>query len=81
MKNFNPMQMMGGFQMNPMQMMMQGFGVPNKPSINKQQFQQFLPNMNENIFEQLKKQARENGISEEEIESGMKFIRELTNKR
>lgn len=81
MNNFNPMQMMGGFQMNPMQMMMQGLGgAQMNPTINKQQFKQYLPNINSNIFEQLKQQARARGISEEEIEQGMKFIEEITKK-
>lgn len=81
MKNFNPMQF-NGFQNNPMQMFMQNMPgiMPNNFQINKNQFKQFLPNMNDNIFEQLKQQARAKGISEEEIEQGMNFIKGLVNK-
>ena len=81
MKNFNPMQMMmpGGFQMNPM-MMPNMMGAQHNQKININQFKQYIPNINDNIFEQLKQQARNQGISEEDIEKGMEFIKNLTKK-
>lgn len=79
MKMFNPMMMPGGI--NPMQFLP---GMPNMPGmggstpINREQFKQYLPHFNEQIFSQLQAQARQRGISEEDIQQGMEFIKKLT---
>ena len=78
MRGFNPMQFFGmpqGNGFNPMQFFSnQGNNTP----LNRDQFKQFLPNMNEQIYAQLQAQARQRGISEEDIQKGMEFIRSLT---
>lgn len=45
--------------------------------VNPQQFRQWLPQLNDNIISQLKQQARSQGISEKDIEEGLKFINSL----
>ena len=45
--------------------------------INPAQFQQYVPNLNDNILSQLANQARQQGISEQDINNGLNFIRSL----
>ena len=84
MASFNPFQMMmggmGGPMGNPMQMMQQmrgGKTNQNNVKINPQQMKQFMPNINKNMLAQLVEQARQKGISEEEIEKGLDFLLKL----
>lgn len=91
MSSFNPfnmmMNMMGGNgQMgnNPMLQMMNMMQKQNQPNrfdknipINQQQFKQFLPNIDNNMLEQLANQARSQGMSENEIQAGINFIKNL----
>lgn len=49
----------------------------NQIPINPEQFKQVVPNLNQNFLEQLIKQAREKGISEKDIEDGLKFIKSI----
>lgn len=49
----------------------------NKTPINQEQFRQIVPNLSENFLEQLVKQAKSQGISEKDIEDGLKFIKNL----
>ena len=81
MASFNPFQMMmGGSIGNPMQMMQQMMGgkkFQNNVKINPEQMKQFMPNINKNMLAQLVEQARQKGISEEEIEKGLDFLLKL----
>lgn len=83
MASFNPFQMMGGMggpMGNPMQMMqrmMGGKNFQNNVKINPEQMKQFMPNINKNMLAQLVEQARQKGISEEEIEKGLDFLLKL----
>ena len=45
--------------------------------VNPQQFQQWLPQINNNIITQLAAQARQQGISEQDIQAGLNFINHL----
>lgn len=54
----------------------QKMGMKNIP-INQQQFKQFLPMMNENMLNQLITQARQQGISEQDIQNGLNFINSM----
>lgn len=49
--------------------------------INRQQFQQWLPQINSNILAQLATQARQQGVPEKEIQAGMEFINKLKNNK
>lgn len=91
MSSFNPFNMMmnmigGNGQMgnNPMLQMMNMMQKQNQPNrfdknipINQQQFKQFLPNIDNNMLEQLANQARSQGMSENEIQAGINFIKNL----
>lgn len=88
MASFNPFQMMGGMNgignnINPMKMMQQMFGGKNYqqniPPVNHQQMKQLMPNINRNMLAQLVEQARQKGISEEDIEKGLDFLLKLNN--
>lgn len=48
--------------------------------INKQQFQQWLPQINNNMLDQLVAQARQQGISEQDIQAGLQFINSMRQK-
>ena len=85
MASFNPFQMMmggmGSPMGNPMQMMqrmMGGKNFQNNVKINPEQMKQFMPNINKNMLAQLVDQARQKGISEEEIEKGLDFLLKLS---
>ena len=45
--------------------------------INPQQFKQWLPQINNNMLQQLVQQARQQGISENDIQAGLKFINSM----
>ena len=45
--------------------------------INPQQFKQWLPQINNNMLQQLAQQARQQGISENDIQAGLKFINSM----
>lgn len=45
--------------------------------INPQQFQKWLPQINDNMMQQLIQQARQQGISETDIQAGLNFIKQL----
>ena len=88
MASFNPFQMMGGMNgigngINPMKMMQQMFGgknyQQNTPPVNHQQMKQLMPNINKNMLAQLVEQARQKGISEDDIEKGLDFLLKLNN--
>ena len=75
----NPMQMlmqMGQQQMNPMTQMMQ-MGTKQKQPINQQQFIQGISNLDKQTLAKIVTQARQQGISEQEIENGLNFLLKL----
>ena len=45
--------------------------------INPQQFQKWLPQINDNMMQQLIQQARQQGISERDIKTGLEFLNQL----
>ena len=47
------------------------------PNVNPQQFKAWLPNMNQNMLNQLVLQARQQGIPENEIQAGLQFINQF----
>jgi hypothetical protein len=47
------------------------------PPINPTQFKQFLPQLNDNILQQMANQARAQGISENDITVGLNFIKKM----
>jgi len=64
---------------NPFNMLKPGFGGQSNqiPPINQQQFKQFLPQLNDNMLNQLIQQARNQGMSEKDIQTGLDFINRL----
>lgn len=50
------------------------------PSLNKEQFKSFIPNINNNMMQQLVQKARAQGISDSDIEAGINFINKLSSK-
>lgn len=52
---------------------------PGTPNI--QQFQQWLPQINDNMMNQLVQQARSRGMSEQDIQTGLKMIANLRQSR
>lgn len=84
------MNMMGGngpisnSMNNPMLQLMNMTQKRNQPiryekniPINQQQFKQFLLNIDDNILEQLAQQAKNQGMSEADIQAGINFIKNL----
>ena len=62
---------------NPMAQMM-GNMMPNgNMSINQNQFRQYLPNIDDNMLSQLAQKARQQGMAENDIQSGLNFIKQL----
>ena len=49
----------------------------NQIPINPDQFRQIAPSLSQGFLDQLVKQAREKGISEQDIENGLKFIQNM----
>ena len=45
--------------------------------INPQQLQKWLPQINDNMMQQLIQQARQQGISEKDIQAGLRLIQQL----
>lgn len=63
---------------NPFSLLKKNFnGGSQTPPINQQQFRQFLPQLNNNMIEQIVAQARQQGISEQDIQNGLNFISQL----
>ena len=63
---------------NPFSLLKKNFNGGNQtPPINQQQFRQFLPQLNNNMIEQIVAQARQQGISEQDIQNGLNFIFQL----
>ena len=52
-------------------------GQSQVPYFNKEQFKSFLPNINNNMMQQLVQKARAQGISDSDIEAGLNFINRL----
>lgn len=63
----------------PIQQMVMGGPQRNQMNIpiNQQQFKQFIPMMNQNMINQLIAQARQQGISEQDIQNGLNFINSM----
>ena len=70
---------------NPFQQMMQAtqmmqpnrFAPQQTPPINPQQFCQFAMTLNDNSLAQFAQMARQRGISEQDIQQGIQFIKSL----
>lgn len=45
--------------------------------VNPQQFQQWLPQINQNMLQQLINQARQQGMSDADIQAGINFINSM----
>ena len=56
-------------QMRPQQQQMTG--------VNPQQFQQWLPQINQNMLQQLINQARQQGMNDTDIQAGLNFINSM----
>lgn len=62
--------------MNPMQMMSQMFGNNGQlPQFDENMFRRMLPSVTEEQINQVVQMARSMGMSEQQIEEGMKFLR------
>ena len=72
---YNPFQQM----MQATQMMQQNPFAPRQqvPPINPQQFCQFAMTLNDNSLAQFAQMARQRGISEQDIQQGIQFIKSL----
>ena len=75
------MQMMGGngnpFMAMQQQQMPQNNFMNGLPQLNPQQFQQMLPSISDMQLQQLANQAQAQGMSVEQINQGLQFIRGL----
>lgn len=65
---------MGGAQNMGMGMPMMSQNQQSQPPINQSQFQQFAHKITDDNLKQLVAQARQQGISEDEIKQGLEFI-------
>lgn len=65
---------MGGAQNMGMGMSMMPQNQQSQPPINQSQFQQFAHKITDDNLKQLVVQARQQGISEDEIKQGLEFI-------
>lgn len=63
--------MMNLFQQLPQQRQ------PQQTGVNPQQFRQWLPQLNQNMLQQLIAQARQQGISDNDIQTGLNYINQL----
>lgn len=63
--------------MFPQQMFLPQQQQVGTPKIDPQKFKAFLPNINQNMLNQLVVQARQQGIPEREIQAGLQFINQL----
>lgn len=68
---------MGIMPRNPMAQMMNNMMPSGNMPINQNQFRQYLPNIDDNILSQLVQRARQQGMSENDIQSGLNFIEQL----
>ena len=50
---------------------------PRQTPINPEQFRKMVPSLSQSFLQQLVQQAKEKGISEQDIESGLKFIQSM----
>lgn len=50
---------------------------PQQSGINPQQFQQWLPQINQNMLQQLINQARQQGMNDADIQAGLNFINSM----
>lgn len=66
-----------GMPRNPMAQMMNNIMPHGNMPINQNQFRQYLPNIDNNILSQLVQRARQQGMSENDIQSGLSFIEQL----
>lgn len=66
-----------GMPRNPMAQMMNNIMPNGNMPINQNQFRQYLPNIDNNILSQLVQRARQQGMSENDIQSGLSFIEQL----
>ena len=66
-----------GMPRNPMAQMMNNIMPHGNMPINQNQFRQYLPNIDNNILSQLVQRARQQGMSENDIQSGLNFIEQL----
>lgn len=72
-------------QPNPFYTMMQSYGVPpmvqmpqqNIPRFDLQQFRQFAITLNDSSLSSFAQMARQKGISEQDIQEGIKLIKSL----
>lgn len=67
---------------NPFGLMQQNFGRPQStqrqlPQINPQQFRQFAITLNDQALNNFAQMARAQGISEQDIQAGIQFIKSL----
>lgn len=67
----------GDMPRNPMAQMMNNMMPNGNMPINQNQFRQYLPNIDNNILSQLVQRARQQGMSENDIQSGLNFIEQL----
>lgn len=63
----------------PVQKMMRQMSPQSNQNVpvNQSQFKQFLPMLNDNMLNQLIAQARQQGISELDIQNGLNFINSM----
>ena len=66
-----------GMPRNSMAQMMNNIMPHGNMPINQNQFRQYLPNIDNNILSQLVQRARQQGMSENDIQSGLNFIEQL----
>lgn len=64
---------------NPFGMMPQNYGRPRptQPQINPEQFRQFAITLNDQALYNFAQMARQQGISEQDIQRGIQFIKSL----
>ena len=66
---------------NPFAFMTQNYGRPlptyQQPKIDPQQFRQFAITLNDTSLANFAQMARQRGISEQDIQSGIQFIKSL----
>ena len=61
----------------PLPQQMQFPQQPQQSGINPQQFQQWLPQINQNMLQQLINQARQQGMNDADIQAGLNFINSM----
>lgn len=62
---------------NLMAQMMSNIMPNGNMPINQNQFRQYLPNIDDNMLSQLAQKARQQGMAENDIQSGLNFIKQL----